>query len=337
MDSNISLTPQPLVSVVSPVYNGEKYLAECIESVLAQTYENWEYVIVNNCSTDGSLEIAQDYAKKDSRIRIHDNKEFLSMVDNFNHSMLQTSGRSKYCKVIHADDLLFPECIKQMVGLAEKHPSVGIVGSYVLEGVRVKCDGLPYPSSVMQGREICRLTLMDTSPVSGGLYAFGSPTSLLIRSDLIRIRKLFYTYKYLEVLDQEACYYLLQNADFGFVHQVLTYSRVHNESATSFHEVFMRRYLEELMLLKEYGPVYLADKEYKERLEQRLDRYYRFLARSVFEGKGKEFWNFHKNGLESLGFQFSWGKTAKKMPKRELARKITGRIMHPREYLKKNR
>jgi glycosyltransferase involved in cell wall biosynthesis len=49
----------PLVSILTPVYNGEKYLAECIRSVLAQTYQNWEYTIVNNCSTDKTLEIAK--------------------------------------------------------------------------------------------------------------------------------------------------------------------------------------------------------------------------------------------------------------------------------------
>ena len=61
---------QPLVSVVTPVYNEEKNLAECIESVLAQTYPNWEYVIVNNCSTDRSLQIAESYAAQDKRIRV---------------------------------------------------------------------------------------------------------------------------------------------------------------------------------------------------------------------------------------------------------------------------
>ena len=61
---------QPLVSIVTPVYNEAEYLAECIESVLAQSYQNWEYTIVDNCSKDGSAEIARHYAGKDRRIRL---------------------------------------------------------------------------------------------------------------------------------------------------------------------------------------------------------------------------------------------------------------------------
>ena len=57
------ITSHPFVSIVSPVYNEAEYLAECIDSVLAQTYQNWDYTIVDNCSTDGSVEIAQRYAK----------------------------------------------------------------------------------------------------------------------------------------------------------------------------------------------------------------------------------------------------------------------------------
>src|SRR5688572_27923951 len=95
---------QPLVSVLTPVYNGEKYLAECIESVLAQTYDNWEYVIVNNCSTDRTFEIAQQYANKDKRIRIHNNSTFVGCDTNGNIAFRQISAESKYCKVVHADD-----------------------------------------------------------------------------------------------------------------------------------------------------------------------------------------------------------------------------------------
>lgn len=320
----------PLVSVVTPVYNGDKYLAECIESVLSQTYENWEYIIVNNCSKDGSLEIANEYARQDSRIRVHNNTEVLSMVQNFNHSLLQISSDSKYCKVLHADDLLFPECLMQMVALAEQNPSIGIVGSYVLEGVRLKCDGLPYSTCVAPGSEICRLSLMDTSPVSGGLYVFGSPTSLLIRSDLIRGRTPFYNDRYLQVVDQEACYHLLQNVDFGFVHQVLTYTRLHTTSTTSSTSTLNRRILEELMLLIDYGPVYLSKVGYRKRLAQRMDKYYKFFAQSVFERRDKDFWNFHREGLKRLGLRTSWSRLTK-VTSIEVARKLLRFALHPRK------
>ena len=120
---------QPLVSVITPVYNGADYLEECIESVLAQTYQNWNYTIVNNRSTDRTREIAQRYADKDSRIRIHDNTDFLPIMKNHNHAIRQISPESKYCKVVLGDDWLFPECLMKMVSLAEGNPSVGLVGA----------------------------------------------------------------------------------------------------------------------------------------------------------------------------------------------------------------
>ena len=203
----------PLVSVVTPVYNSEQYLAECIESVLAQTYTNWEYVIINNCSADHSLEIMRFYARRDGRIRLHNNTQFLSQLQNLNHTFRQISPESKYCKVVHADDWLFPECIDQMVQVAEANPSVGIVSAYRLEEDYVDLNGLPYPSTVVPGQEICRLCLLDN------LRVFGSPTSLLIRSDIIRSRETFYKESLLHA-DTEACFDILQDHDFGFVHRL---------------------------------------------------------------------------------------------------------------------
>ena len=154
---------EPLVSVVTPVYNGETYLAECIESVLAQTYSNWEYVILNNRSTDGTLSVAEGYAQRDRRIRVHSNEALLDVIANYNKAFHLISLASKYCKVVSADDWLFPECLTRMVSLAEANPSVGIVGSYQLSGRgrdgrdwNVRYDGLPYPSTVLPGPEIVR-------------------------------------------------------------------------------------------------------------------------------------------------------------------------------------
>jgi glycosyltransferase involved in cell wall biosynthesis len=289
---------QPLVSVVTPVYNGDKFLAECIESVLAQTYRNWEYIIVDNCSTDRTKAIAERYAHRDTRIRIYHNQEFVSATQNHNIAFRQMSPRSKYCKVVHADDWLFPECIMQMVKVAETNPSVGIVGAYRLDGVRVNLHGLPHPSTVVPGWEICRLTLLRAC------YVFGSPTSILIRSDLIRNRKAFYNESHIHA-DKEACFDVLQDTDFGFVHQVLTFTRRHTESETSFSKRLNTYLLGNLIILTKYGPLYLDESEYQRCLNRHMKNYYRFLGKSVFHLKGKEFWDYHKNGLSITGFPLS--------------------------------
>src|SRR5215475_7966380 len=165
---------QPLVSVITPAYNCAEYLAECLESLLSQTYQNWECTIVNNCSADRSADIAREYAAKDPRIRLHENQEFLKAVPNFNAGMRLISPRSTYCKLLFADDWIFPECLERMVEVAEEHPSVGIVGAYGLQGRQVMWAGLPYPSRLVSGREICRRLFLED------LYVFGTGTSLLL-------------------------------------------------------------------------------------------------------------------------------------------------------------
>jgi glycosyltransferase involved in cell wall biosynthesis len=285
----------PLVSIVTPVYNGEKYLAECIQSILAQTYDHWEYVIVDNCSTDRTLEIAQRYAREDGRIHVHQNRDFLTQLQNLNHSMRQVSPKSKYCKVVHADDWIFAECVDRMVQVAEAHPTVGVVSAYRLEETRVTLDGLPYPSACVPGRDICRAVLL------GDFSVFGSPTSLLIRSDLIRKRPRFYAESTVSA-DTLVCFELLQESDFGFVHQVLTFTRRHNESMTSLTHRFNTRRLGKLAALLRYGPTFLDAQEYRELLGRTIDSYYAFLARCVFELKEKAFWDYQRTELGNLGY-----------------------------------
>ncbi len=93
----------------------------------------------------------------------------------------------------------------------------------------MRWDGLPCPSTVVSGREICRRTLL------GGFYVFGSPTSHLLRSNLIRNSPAFYNTDetHTQYADEQACFEVLQHTDFGFVNQVLTYTRQHEESMTS--------------------------------------------------------------------------------------------------------
>ncbi len=296
---------QPFVSVVTPVYNGEKDLTECIKSVLAQTYQNWEYVIVNNCSTDSSLEIAEKYAKQDQRIRISNNTEFLTSLQNFNHSLRQISPESKYCKIVHADDWIFPECIEKMVTLCEANPSVGIVGSYRLVNNKVESDGLPYQQQVFSGREIGRMNLMN------GPYTFGSPTALLIRSDLVRAREKFYNEKYTGA-DGEVCLELLQECDYGFVHQVLSFYRVDEVSITGKALDLRTGLPSSIYKHKKFGKFYLSPDEYQIGLERKKQNYYRFLGSRVGWPVDDTFWKYHRNAIKNLlNVPFSRAKVAK--------------------------
>jgi glycosyltransferase involved in cell wall biosynthesis len=288
----------PLVSVVTPVYNGERYLRECIESVLSQSYTHWDYTIVNNCSTDRTLDIAREYAVKDSRIRIHSNETFVRVIKNYNIAFRQISPESKYCKVVAADDCLFPECLERMVRLAEEHPNVAVVSAYGLEGARVVWPRFPYPSTIVPGREACRMRLLE------GANFFGTPTSVLFRSDMVRSRHAFQNESNLHA-DSEAYLECLEHHDFGFVHQVLTFRRDDEGSLTSFSKGFNTYLACNLYELVTYGPKYLKEEELKQRLREHLRDYYRYLAREVYKRRGKKFWTFHREKLAVAGHPLS--------------------------------
>lgn len=286
----------PLVGVFTPVYNGEKFLRACVESVLNQTYGRWEYVIVNNASIDGTRGIAEEYAARDPRIRVVSNPELVSSMRNHEIGFRSLAPESRYCKVVHADDWLFPECLERMVALAEAHPTVGVVGAYGLEMDRVVWDGLPYPSTVVPGREICRLYLM------GGPFVFGSPTSVLFRADLVRGRRPFYRERYPLWADLDACLDVLRDSDFGFIHQVLTFTRTHQEAVSSVAHRLNTYVFGKLELLTRYGPVYLKPEEYQSELTSHMRGYRRFLGQSVFKRpRDREFWAYHLGGLREVG------------------------------------
>jgi glycosyltransferase involved in cell wall biosynthesis len=306
----VATRDNPLVSVVTPVYQGERYLAESIESVLSQTYEHWEHVIVDNASTDGSFEIAQQYSAKDSRIRAIRNECTHGVIRNHNIALGLIVEDSKYCKVLQADDVLFPECLEQMVAVAEAHPTVGLVGSYNLHGTRLACDGLPFPNTVIGGRELSRLTLL------GALYLFLSPSSLLIRAEHIRAQPDFYPGDDLHA-DVAACYEVLRSSDFGFVHQVLTFIRRHSTSLTASQSLPFNTFMwSNTALLLKYGPVYLSPDEYDARLKWQLTAYRRFLAMNILRGRHpRGFWQYHRRRLKQLGHPLKLSDLAKTLVK----------------------
>ena len=112
----------PQVSIGLPVYNGENYLAEAIESILAQTYQNFELVITDNASVDKTREICESYAIVDARVNYFRNEHNLGAAPNFNKSFELSTG--KYFKWAAHDDILAPDFLEKCVAVLENNPDV---------------------------------------------------------------------------------------------------------------------------------------------------------------------------------------------------------------------
>jgi glycosyltransferase involved in cell wall biosynthesis len=121
--------PRPQkVSVCIPVYNGSKYIAESIESVLGQTYEDFHLVVCDNCSTDNTEEIVRSF--RDPRLKYMRNAKNLGLVGNANRCLELADG--EYICIWHHDDVMLPENLERKVDLLDKHPDVGFVHSNLI-------------------------------------------------------------------------------------------------------------------------------------------------------------------------------------------------------------
>jgi glycosyltransferase involved in cell wall biosynthesis len=119
----------PLVSVVMPVYNAEKYLAESIESILNQTFKDFEFIIINDASKDGSLKIIEKYASLDKRIKVLKNEFNLKICRTLNKGIKIAKGR--YIARMDADDISLPSRFAEQVDYMENHPKCGAVGANI--------------------------------------------------------------------------------------------------------------------------------------------------------------------------------------------------------------
>jgi glycosyltransferase involved in cell wall biosynthesis len=290
---------QPLVSVVTPFHNTAHYLAECIESVLAQTYARFEYILVDNCSSDGSAEIAETYARRDPRIRLIRRSQLLSQVQNYNSALAEIAGDSQYCKIVQADDFIFPECLRLMVQAFAQSESIGLVSSYDIKGNMIRGSGFPFRTPMLSGREMARLYLRT------GIFVFGSPTTVMYRSTLIRNQRPFYDEARLHE-DSEKCMQILEHWDFGFVHQVLSCLRVDKESISSAVRAFHPYVLDRYILVQRYAPLFLEAAEATALKRETKREYYRVLAGAAIRFRKPAFWRYHEDGLKTLGQTPDW-------------------------------
>lgn len=104
---------EPLISIITPNYNCAMYIAQTIESVLAQTYRNWEMLIQDDCSSDDSLKIALSYAQKDSRIKVESNPNNVGAATSRNNAIRRSKG--EYLAFLDSDDLWIPTKLEKQM------------------------------------------------------------------------------------------------------------------------------------------------------------------------------------------------------------------------------
>ncbi|SHN87877.1 glycosyltransferase family 2 protein [Bradyrhizobium erythrophlei] len=294
--------PEPFVTVVTPVYNDEPYLEECIKSVLGQSHSYFEYIICDNHSNDRSGEIARDYATKDARVRVVSPPEFLPQAKNFNFVLNEIDERAKYCKMLLSDDWMYPHCLQQMVQVAESNPQIVLVSAYRLIGNKPDCFGVPVERSSFPGKEACRWQLLGTA------YPFGSPSTVLYAAEAIRKRapSFFPEDRFFE--DVDIAFRLLADGDFGFVHQVLTFSRYQADSITDVASHFNFWPLLHYLMMEQYGRNFLAQDEFKKRYDEVTAEMYRGLGEQwlkdvVRRERKKGFWEFQRQHLGDIGVE----------------------------------
>jgi len=208
----------PLVSVVLSVYNAEVYLDEAIQSILNQTYTNFEFIIINDGSTDNSLKIIKKYRNTDDRI-ILISRENKGLTESLNEGILKSKG--KYIARMDADDISMPKRFEAQVEFLELNIDVGICGTWVeVFGQNLKTN--IWKLSTHNSR-------LKTELVFSSCFAH---PSVMIRKDVLINNKLSYDKKYPNAEDFQLWTELADLTNFANINKVLLKYRVLETSIT---------------------------------------------------------------------------------------------------------
>lgn len=218
--------PKPLVSLCIPAYNNEAYICDTIESILAQTYQNIELIIVDDCSKDATLEVIKAYEAKDSRVKVYSNEKNLGMAGNWNKALSLTTG--EYVKLICADDRLVPTCIEREVEMFEKYPSAVLVQSdsrlISLDGKKKGFYTRYGHKPLVSGKKVLRAGFFNKD------YFGGPQASLIRRSAYEKSGGIDSSFTY--IVDYELLAKIAVQGDIAIIREPLNEFRVRHESNT---------------------------------------------------------------------------------------------------------
>lgn len=177
-----------LVSIIMGVYNEEKTLERCLDSIIAQTYDNWELIVCDDCSIDGTISILKKYIKKDNRIKLLRNKKNMRLAASLNKCLGVAKG--KYVARMDADDISLPDRLEKQVEFLEEHEEIDCVGSNMLvfddsgdKGVRESIEK-PIKEDMLNKAPFFHPTIMMRKTVYEKLGGYTVSTKTMRAEDL---------------------------------------------------------------------------------------------------------------------------------------------------------
>jgi glycosyltransferase involved in cell wall biosynthesis len=211
----------PKVSVLIPTYNNAQFLDEAIQSVLAQTYTDYELIILDNCSTDNTDEVIRPYLK-DKRISYYKNETNIGLVGNWNKILDYANGA--YLKYLCSDDKFHPQLLEKFVPIMDQYPSVSLVTSNKdYFGSQNKKITLPFVG-LTNGKEVIYETLRTIDFI-------GDPTCVMLRKSNLHLGG--FKKDMLWFVDWEMWIKHLSIGDAYFIPETLLYTRKHAGQVTN--------------------------------------------------------------------------------------------------------
>ncbi|MDF1594188.1 MAG: glycosyltransferase [Desulfobacterales bacterium] len=232
------MNKSPLVSICIPVYNGESFLEECLESILKQSFRNFEVIVVDDQSSDASFEIAQRFRDRGDRIHVVRNEVNLGLVENWNRCL--ELSRGEWIKYVFQDDMIDPDCLEKMIKAAEFSNGMivsrrRIVFNTVSQEVKKIYDdfsGNKSIDAIFPGRtHIAPNDLCYAVFNKPGCNFIGEPTAVMIHRDVFRKFGRFNP-KFIQLCDLELLLRIGCNLGFHYVPETLATFRVHPESTS---------------------------------------------------------------------------------------------------------
>ncbi|MFL6514235.1 MAG: glycosyltransferase [Chthoniobacterales bacterium] len=273
----------PKISVCLDSYNYGRFLPEAIESVLSQTFADFEVIICDDCSSDDSHEIARRYALKDQRVKARRNSENLGMIKNRNACLARARG--EYVKWLHADDFLCSKhALATMVSALDQNAAVSLVAS-----ARQIVDETSKPSDIWSCFEQRPRPISGTGVITRCLFEqrnlIGGPSAVMFRRSLAARG---FDEAFFVMADLEMWFHLLEQGCFFYIEEPLCAIREHSHQQTQRDKTSLAPALENRDLLRRYLPKRYVELRRWNRKYLEYDAVRRIVRRSRKIGTGRE-------------------------------------------------